>query len=110
MTNAPTESEFDKELDHIMGWCSGIAHSPCWYDENIIGKNLTGYDEDMLAKEAIKRAVDKHVIGDPINVHSRSNLYASKPGTEGLEQKWYDLGTNGRVEEQRKALYGGDKK
>lgn len=99
MSNTPTESEFDKEMKLMI---DEIGHA---------GANGDNRKETQtIYLKAIKQAVDKHVIGDPINVHSRSNLYASKPGTEGLEQKWYDLGTNGRVEEQRKALYGGDKK
>ena len=98
MTNTPTESEFDKELDHIMGWCSGTAHSPCWYDENITGRGLSGYDEDMLAKTAIKQAVEKHVIGEipPESEHWRYNGEAR--------------GVIKRAVEQRKSLYGGDEK
>ncbi len=86
MSNTPTESEFDKELDHIMGCCSGVSHSPCWYDENITGKDLSDYEEAMLIRVAIKQAVDKHV--------------------KCKHEKVRDLASLVR-QEQHKALYGG---
>ncbi|AZI61845.1 hypothetical protein RQN9TF_12645 [Rhodococcus qingshengii] len=60
MPNTPTESEFDKELDHIMGWCSGEYHSPCWYKDNVIDKGLSVEEEDDLVRTAVRRMFDKY--------------------------------------------------
>lgn len=89
-----TPTELDKELERIIDTVTTA----------VLSEGKTGFTRTDTVK-ALKQAVDKYVIGKPIDVHGRANIYASKPGTEGFEQKWYDLGTNGRVEEQRQSLW-----
>lgn len=57
-------------------------------------------------KQAIKDLVLNDVVGENIDVYARANIYASKPGTEGLEQEWYDKGTNDTKNLQRLIING----
>ncbi|QEX10945.1 hypothetical protein F6X56_15080 [Rhodococcus erythropolis] len=86
MTNTPTESEFDKELKDIQenGW---------WCVSRMSSVNLCDSCMGVMAqqRESIKQAVDKHVIGE----------YSKYPSHYGVSDVLHD---------ERKALYGGDKK
>ncbi|MFJ6416518.1 hypothetical protein [Paeniglutamicibacter sp. NPDC091659] len=58
-------------------------------------------DNERLEQfKASLSAMVAEIIGKPIDIHGRSSIYESKSGTEGVWQRYYDLGTNGRIIEQ----------
>lgn len=53
-------SEFNEELDHVMGWCNSSYHSPCWYNDNIVDKNIDIVEEDEYVKDAVYKMLEKY--------------------------------------------------
>lgn len=90
MSNTPTESEFDKELDKIFD------------DYVMIGETFSTNPKDTkdipYLKKAIKQAVDKHVIGEKPYYDDEDAYADEKRGMHNL------------IDEQHINLYGGDKK
>ncbi|MFE5643260.1 hypothetical protein [Rhodococcus sp. NPDC056516] len=92
MSNTPTESEFDKELDHIMGWCSGEYHSPCWYKDNVIDKGLSVEEEDDLVRTAVRRMFDKYTQAKEREARIASvQLYMDTCENNSLDPSWESI-------------------
>lgn len=99
MSNAPTESEFDKELGGILSAYASYTHVPKVF------KTSAEMDKSE-AIAAIKQAVDKHVIGEDDKNYPFSE-------SEIVNIEGYNTLMGGRNllrREQHVALYGGDKK
>ncbi|WEX02781.1 hypothetical protein [Rhodococcus sp. RCBS9] len=95
MSNTPTESEFDKELSRLLNDFALEIYKFKLYEPSAEwdGKKKS-------AREAIKLAVDKNVIGE--------NLRTESLTTSGLINA--RMAQNRLKDHQRRNLYGGDKK
>lgn len=110
MSNTPTESEFDKELDRALTnhriWVYGVLserNDKTLTQEEFVRENAR-YQAQTI--KAIKQAVDKHVIGED----DKNYPFAE---SEIVNIEGYNTLMGGRNllrREQRVALYGGDKK
>ncbi|BBE45487.1 MULTISPECIES: hypothetical protein [Rhodococcus] len=118
MSNTPTESEFDKELDRALTnhriWVYGVL-SEC-NDKTLTQEELVRENAKYQAQaiKAIKQAVDRHVIGmDALSLAVSPPIRIGDIGREWTrvhdEYKKASI-ESGLQFRQRKALCGGDKK
>jgi hypothetical protein len=47
------------KVKHIMGWCSALDHTPCWYAENI-SAHMDDSDVDKLQEVAVRDLIKAH--------------------------------------------------
>ena len=111
MSNTPTESEFDKELREILDnhrfdqdWMNTKHENHEGVSEHVNTCIVCNKMETLSRRniEAIKQAVDKHVIGED----EIEDIDLSK----SAKSRWGVRARNRVRVEQRFNLYGGDKK
>lgn len=95
MSNTPTESEFDKEINELLNDSALEIYRFKLYEPSA---EWDGKKQSV--REAIKQSVDRHVIGENLRAESLTTL-------DLINAR---MAQNRLKDHQRKALYGGDKK